>query len=119
MPSKPPRPCRQPFCPNKTVEAHGYCEQHKDKAVQWQSNRHSEKRTRGRKWQITRERILRRDNGLCQPCLLADQLTPATQVDHIRPLADGGTDTDANLQAICKPCHDAKTKQEAERGRQR
>jgi 5-methylcytosine-specific restriction protein A len=35
--------------------------------------------------------------------------TPATQVDHIRPKAKGGTDEPANLQSICDECHKAKT----------
>ena len=39
-------------------------------------------------------------------------MTPATQVDHIKPKAKGGTDDWDNLQSICDRCHDAKTKQD-------
>jgi 5-methylcytosine-specific restriction endonuclease McrA len=46
-------------------------------------------------------------------------VTAATEVDHIRPKEEGGTDDDENLQAICGPCHTAKTGREAARGRGR
>ena len=63
----------------------------------------------GGTWDKLRAFILRRDNHLCQPCLNADRITPASQVDHIKPKAKGGTDDADNLQAICNPCHEDKT----------
>ena len=63
----------------------------------------------GTAWDKLRQHILKRDRHLCQPCLRNSRATPATQVVHITPKANGGTDDEANLQAICKPCHDAKT----------
>lgn len=42
---------------------------------------------------------------------------PATLVDHVTNLAAGGADTRANRRPICEPCHTAKTKAEALRGR--
>jgi 5-methylcytosine-specific restriction endonuclease McrA len=49
--------------------------------------------------------------GACNGC--GDQL-PATalQVDHVVPLADGGSDYMRNLQLLCTPCHLIKTKDE-------
>jgi 5-methylcytosine-specific restriction endonuclease McrA len=49
--------------------------------------------------------------GTCNGC--GDRL-PATalQVDHVVPLADGGTDYRANLQLLCTPCHRVKTRGE-------
>lgn len=32
--------------------------------------------------------------------------------DHILPLSKGGTDTDDNIQVLCKVCHDKKTRQD-------
>ena len=61
---------------------------------------------------------MRRDKGLCQPCLKSNRVTPAAQVDHTTPVAEGGTNAESNLQAICKACHDIKTQAEAQRGRQ-
>lgn len=67
----------------------------------------------GAAWVKTRARVLTRDHYLCQPCLDKKRPTPATEVDHINPKAKGGTDDDDNLQAICTPCHKAKTEAEA------
>jgi 5-methylcytosine-specific restriction protein A len=32
------------------------------------------------------------------------------EVDHITPLAKGGTDEDDNLQLLCLACHEKKTR---------
>jgi 5-methylcytosine-specific restriction enzyme A len=69
----------------------------------------------GAAWVRLRAVILDRDLHLCQPCRRIGRVTPATQVDHIKPKAKGGTDDSDNLQAICEPCHTAKT--EADKGR--
>lgn len=66
-------------------------------------------RTRGSAWMSIRQRILRRDKGLCQECQRNGRLCEATQVDHVTPLHLGGRDNDTNLEAICTGCHDAKT----------
>lgn len=63
----------------------------------------------GRPWRRLRGQILERDQYLCQPCKRKGRVTEATQVDHIIPIAKDGTDDRANLQAICDPCHEAKT----------
>jgi 5-methylcytosine-specific restriction protein A len=33
----------------------------------------------------------------------------ATEVDHIKPKAEGGGESFENLQPLCKPCHSRKT----------
>lgn len=78
-------------------------------------------RTRGRAWQRMRADTLRRDRGLCIICLAAGRVQLAAEVDHVTPLADGGTDTPENLQSLCTPCHLAKSSAEAARraGRER
>ena len=60
--------------------------------------------------------ILRRD-PLCIPCKNAGRITPSVMVDHIMPKAQGGEDSDENLQGICEACHAAKTAKEAVAGR--
>lgn len=69
----------------------------------------------GAEWVKTRQHIIARDNGLCQPCLRNGRPTPFHAVDHIKPKAEGGTDDHDNLECICRPCHDAKTMAEAAR----
>lgn len=67
------------------------------------------RRTRGSAWMAIRARVLARDCGLCQPCRAIGRVTLGPEVDHVQELADGGTDADANLQAICAECHKRKT----------
>ncbi len=72
------------------------------------SNRKQNRRASG--WQEQRDarRILERDAHRCY-LRGSDCIGNATEVDHIRSLARGGTDTDDNKAAICPPCHRAKT----------
>lgn len=67
----------------------------------------------GAAWRRLRESIMVRDHGLCQVCARAGRIEPASEVDHIRNRADGGTDEPGNLQAICSECHRRKTSAEA------
>ena len=55
-----------------------------------------------------RHAALARDRHTCRTC--GDT---ATEVDHIINLAQGGTHDPVNLQALCTPCHRAKTETEA------
>lgn len=76
----------------------------------WSKQPGADQRTlTGRPWRRLRDRIMRRDCYLCQSCKRAGRVTVATECDHIRPVADGGTDAPENLQALCKRCHGIKT----------
>ena len=60
-------------------------------------------------WQAIAKRQLARQ-PLCQGC---PGVVPATLVDHIIPIKQGGALRDpANLQSLCRSCHAAKTKAE-------
>jgi 5-methylcytosine-specific restriction endonuclease McrA len=48
----------------------------------------------------------------CECCLESKKY----EIDHIRPLANGGTNQIDNLQALCKACHRDKTANENEQG---
>lgn len=67
----------------------------------------------GRPWRRKRERILLRDKYTCQHCGV---ITQELEVDHIINQAQGGSDDDDNLQALCVPCHKVKTQQESRQG---
>ncbi|MEO0033539.1 MAG: Klebsiella phage phiKO2 [Pseudomonadota bacterium] len=67
----------------------------------------------GAEWDRLRARILKRDKYLCQACRRGSIAAMATDVDHIRPRHLGGGEDDGNLQALCGPCHRAKTSAEA------
>jgi len=62
-------------------------------------------------WASLRARVLARDGSTCTTCG-----QPAYTADHVTPVAQGGSHDMSNLAAICKPCHDAKTKAEARAG---
>jgi len=47
--------------------------------------------------------------GTCQACHITIQAGQAWDIDHIIPLALGGTNEPNNLQILCRPCHRAKT----------
>src|SRR5688500_15653398 len=64
----------------------------------------------GRAWRRLRDSIMARDGHLCQPCYRRGKLTAAKQVDHKVAIANGGTDADSNLVAICLKCHAYKTR---------
>ncbi|MFJ9613224.1 HNH endonuclease [Streptomyces noursei] len=53
-------------------------------------------------------RLQERGSAWCAWCL-NDFPADAVDVDHVRPLALGGTDTDRNVQVLCRRCHRLKT----------
>ena len=91
------------------------CEQHKLQA--W-ARREATKRITGRKLQRMRSELFKRQ-PLCEVCERAGRVTLASIRDHRIPLAEGGPDDASNEQAICQPCHEAKSLAEAVRGRRR
>lgn len=64
-------------------------------------------RKRGSAGVRDRDRIRRRDCGLCQNCGHLGQ-----DVDHDKPLWAGGSDQDDNKRVLCDVCHKAKSKLE-------
>jgi 5-methylcytosine-specific restriction protein A len=68
----------------------------------------------GAAWRVTRARILKRDPF----CRAPGCHEPTTDVDHIIPRRQGGTDADDNLQGLCHTHHSGKTaKQDGRWGR--
>lgn len=65
-----------------------------------------------RAWRKLRKGFLDK-NPLCATCEKADVVTVATVADHIVPISRGGERLDeANLQPMCKKCHDSKSAKE-------
>ncbi len=64
-----------------------------------------------RKWRRARLQVLASD----PECATEGCEQLATDVDHIRPIRDGGAWLDrANLQALCHACHTKKTVRETD-----
>lgn len=118
MPARTPTPCRDKLCRKTTRHAHGYCDEHADQAKAWTRGRAGRGRG-GRAWRRIRDAVMVRDRYLCQACKRKGMATPASSVDHIKPEAEGGRTVPSNLEALCGPCHTAKTQAEALRARQR
>ncbi|MET9604501.1 HNH endonuclease signature motif containing protein [Streptomyces sp. NPDC006512] len=72
-------------------------------------------------WRSLKRRVGVRDNGCCHYCGGEPDEGETLQLDHIRPVAEGGAITDLdNLGLIhAEPCHADKSKAEAARGNQR
>ena len=51
--------------------------------------------------------LKRKGEPLCRLCHAGGRIVPAAVVDHIVPLADGGSHEESNLMPLCKRCHDA------------
>jgi 5-methylcytosine-specific restriction protein A len=58
--------------------------------------------------------ILRRDRRTCYLCG-----APATEADHVVPIAEGGANDLSNGRAVCASCHASKSAEEQARGYQR
>ena len=61
------------------------------------------RRPSGDAWRPTRTLVLARDGYRCHDCA-----APANVVDHITPIARGGSDHPSNLQALRAACNSAK-----------
>lgn len=102
MPYAALRPCRQPGCRARVPR--GYCAAHSPE----RGRPSSTARGYGRRWEKLRRMILD-ETPMCQ----AEGCNRiATQVDHILPLREGGTDERTNLQSLCHKCHSRKTAKE-------
>ena len=113
MPYAAKKICTAAAC-RKFAVSGGRCKDHQRKPWDHKKSRHE--RGYDNNWYKLRAEILTRDSNLCQACLKDGIYTPATQVDHIIPKSEGGTNDRSNLQSICKKCHDTKSINEAKRG---
>ncbi len=117
MPYKPKRPCSYPGCPELTDGR--FCEKHAK-----EESKHYEQYDRdpaihkryGRAWKRIRDRYIS-IHPLCEQCMKEGRITPAEEVHHILPLSHGGTHSEDNLMALCKPCHSRITAEMGDRWR--
>lgn len=50
--------------------------------------------------------------GRCASCGWRIQPGQRWDLDHIRPLSEGGSNANSNLQVLCRTCHGTKSKTE-------
>lgn len=127
MPTAAPKPCT--VCGTLVRDGGSRCPAHAQ-VGKWGDDRRGSRQSRGygADWERLRERILRRDNGLCtcDECRRTHAVRAATEVDHriskaLWQLLHGslaGVNAESNLGAINHQCHKAKTQREAQAARQ-
>ena len=104
MPQRPPRRCTQTGC-RETIN--GRLSRCPDHAIQ-DTRASAHHRGYGSEWKRLRA-ICLKQNPYCVACAERGELTRATDLDHIIPRSQGGTDDPSNLQPTCHPCHSRKT----------
>ena len=79
-----------------------YCSEHRPKP--WATSKRRERMgLSGGAWATVRRRVLARDQGVCYLCDRGDP--PADEVDHLVPVAEGGTSRTDNLASCHASCH--------------
>lgn len=66
-------------------------------------------RMSGRPWQRIREVVMLRDGCICQLCRKITRPSDI-EIDHIHPLADGGSNDLDNLRVTCRACNQGRRK---------
>lgn len=121
MPTAPKARCTDPAC-HEMATKRGRCDEHQP--IPW-AGRDNKARRYGISsgtWRSLKAATARRDNGCCYICGDGppdDSGEPGHQLDHITPIAEGGSvDDPDNLGLACVTCHEAKSKAEALRANQ-
>jgi 5-methylcytosine-specific restriction enzyme A len=120
MPVKALKPCNKIGCTSLTRDR--YCDAHTvEKQDRAEQNRYYDRYKRDKRstsfyksseWEKVRTEALVRDKYLCQHCLKSKKVKRAEMVDHIVPVKVEWNKrlTLSNLQSLCNPCHNKKTK---------
>lgn len=109
MPYKSTRHCAVPGCPGY-AENGPYCAEHRRESNKVIRDPAVKKRY-GYRWEKLRAAYLAQ-HPLCEECQRAGRLTTATEVHHVVPVVQGGSDDEGNLMALCKKCHSRETARE-------
>ena len=114
------RICTYPGCKTIVIDA-SRCDAHPHvhtpkRVYSWHF--HNNKKIYGSaRWKRERLQFLSL-HPVCQRCERIGLATPATVVDHIKEISDGGPVWDHdNWQGLCRACHNAKTASEARKRR--
>jgi 5-methylcytosine-specific restriction enzyme A len=115
MPSKPPRPCAQPGCPELVRGRDGTCEEHTRQRASQRENRGGS--SYGSRWnRVVQPKFIYR-NPWCALCGRQATVADHFPVSRTVLVAKGDPNPDAfrHLRPLCKPC-DAKERPKREPG---
>ena len=110
MSARAPKLCANPTCGELVPAGERYCPTHD--TGRWPTKNIPKSRSADAKWKKTVKRILNRDSHQCRIRFVGICIGLASEVDHIIPVTQGGSDHDSNLESACRPCHLAKTSDE-------
>ena len=105
--------CKYPGCHKAVPFGTSYCDKHKDASHRTVERKSAYARGYNRKWQRQSKEFLKR-HPLCVECERNGRITPATEVDHIKPHKGNQKlfwDV-TNWQPLCHSCHSRKTAKE-------
>jgi 5-methylcytosine-specific restriction protein A len=104
------------------LDVPGFCDSHRREAFKKQKRvvtvdyKERNRFYQRKEWKAARALQLR-DEPLCRQCRAAGKLIEAVVVDHIIAIEFGGAKLDPNnLQSLCKPCHNSKTRTDERMG---
>ena len=102
-----PRICGEPIKPKclNIATKKSRCDSHQPIPFAGAKEKWNSKRPKG--YNALHRRVIREASGLCEICA-----RPGDEVDHLIPVAKGGTWARENLWLLCESCHDAKSKKE-------
>ncbi|WP_262702036.1 MULTISPECIES: HNH endonuclease [Streptomyces] len=122
MPTAPPSRCTDPEC-HELATRRGRCDAHQPIPWAGRDDKASRYGISSGNWRKLKARVARRDNDCCYQCGAEppeDPDEPGHVLDHITPIAEGGSPTDLdNLGLLCSLCDELKSKAEAARGNAR
>lgn len=106
MPYKPKKPCKYPGCSRLTDGT--YCTEHSRLMFQ-RYNREQRDPEINRRYDNDEWRAVRTEyivsHPFCEICRKHGKVVRADEVHHIKPLAEGGTNSFSNLISLCHRCH--------------
>lgn len=108
MPMKPSKLCAKAGCTTIVPGNQRFCDAHtraKDNRPSASQRGYGQSHRNKRLVQLSRF-------PLCAECERQGHVTPATVLDHIVPLRQGGLDEPSNYQSLCQSCHNRKAANE-------
>lgn len=100
------KPCLEAHCPEIAIPGGSRCRPHTREFQRyrdrWRGN--ACQRGYGSHWQRTRLLVIKRDGAICAKCGAMPPDVRIT-VDHIVPLAHGGSNELDNLRVLCLSCN--------------